>query len=256
MTSLNKIIVFVPIYSPKNFHFEIYKSILKRGLSLFLQINSSLSKNNNLKLCELKLLGATVNNENKNIGISRALNFLITENQNKFSHLFFLDQDTFLNVKLFVVFLEKETSLINKYSLVNVNNNPKNSQIFITNSGSLINLNKIKFKFNDKYFVELIDYWLVVEIYERKLSIFKTKVDFLNHEIFQEKMNTFYNYQYKNYSNRRYLEILKNTNLLIFQVFLSKKLDYKIKYIFLKTLSINLISISLQFLITKINLKK
>lgn len=251
----NNIVVFVPVYNPKIFHYKIYKSFLENDFSLFLQINSSVSKKINFKIDKLKLLGAHINNLNKNIGISKPLNLLIEGKSTETSHVFFLDQDTFINVNLFINFINKKSTLIINNSLMYLYNNSKNSQLFITNSGSLINLNKLKFKFNIRYFVELIDYWLVVKLYEEGSSVLKVKVDFLNHEIFQEKMNKIFKYEYKSYSTTRFIEIFKNTFFMSIEIVFSLKLNFIMKFTFLTNLLKNLFNISFQFFISKIHIK-
>ena len=104
-------------------------------------------------------------------------------------------------------------------------------------------IKKINFQFDTSYFVELIDYWLVVKLKEENIKFCTHRVDFIDHQNFQQELKSFLGLKFKFYSKNRIIEIISNSIGLIKYIVKSNKLNFNLKTIFIYNITKNLIKI-------------
>lgn len=223
MNSKNVIITTV-LYQPIIIFHDTYLKLINLGYSLEIWCNSILNDEVLEKLNHLELHGAKVYRHYENQGLRNVINFYFKKKCEHF--LFFIDQDTKINPELFDEFLQKNREVLNS-NFLTYSFNKQKPKFFFTNSGSFFNLKESVISVPNYFFVELVDYFILFKILEKKLNYIFIEVDFIDHYGFQNNISA--NTGKKIYSFKRKNEVLISSLLLCFMVLISTKLNLKHK---------------------------
>lgn len=218
------IIVTTILYNPNTIFESVYQDLLESGYRLDIWCNSNLSDDHKTIMSRLKYKGAKIYEHYENYGLQKIFNSYLKTKQNKI--LFFLDQDTLINPKLFDDFIDQNIQRFEAKFLI-YGYSKKKPQFFFTNSGCFFNLNFDNITIPKKFFVELIDYFLMFKILEKKLSYEYREVEFIDHYSFQNDIDD--STGKKKYSRKRKKEIIKSTIVLSRLVLFSRDLTWYIR---------------------------
>ncbi|XAT58200.1 hypothetical protein GN241_13060 [Rhodobacteraceae bacterium IMCC1335] len=183
--------------------------------------------------------------EFRNVGLAAAYNKLIGISSAKgFEYVLILDQDTRLSVDLYDVdrALSKPISLLSENNdasgmfLLNNHSSTTQKRIFI-NSGLILKLDMFLPNFDEKLFVECVDYaWcLSADVRGRKILIYDRERLLVHHA--DEKIGK-WGVRWRIYPLRRYAEFNVSIARLIFRSAFSKRFWF-MKYFFKSWLSFN-----------------
>ena len=231
-----KIKFIIPLFNPSKINFDQFKKLMDFGFNISFFLNSAI---NEKILLELKLISKNKKcdliGNHTNDGISRVINYSLKKYKVSHDFLIFLDQDTLVDAEKFTLFVKEFRTILDSNFVVYAHNNTK-PNFFITNSGSIFNLKKLDFFIDEAFFVELVDYWICFRIKQAGNDIIQIKTDFIDHKSQQDNIYSFFGKKIKKYSNKRSLEIFKNSFLLIFKIIKSRNISLKIKYTFVKNI--------------------
>ena len=112
---------------------------------------------------------------------------------------------------------------------------------FFTNSGAIFNTSLANISINKFYFVELVDYFLLVKILENHLPYIFVETNSIDH--YAEQNNISPNSGRKYYPLIRKKEVFISSSLLLFKVLFSHKLRFNQKSKLTSLIIKNLINI-------------
>ena len=207
---VKKIAIVSIVFKPTQLECENIKSLSKISDYCYLYFNSDIDENYD------NLLKLKVNDNFENVGISKAMNKLAKKATcDGMTHIFFFDQDTIVNKKIFKTKIIDIIYKNNPDEVINfVSQNKK--QKFLINSGLLLPLsvlNKINF-IDESYATECVDYATQLRLMKNNIKWrFEHVPGFLDHEKLQPVAKTF-NFLGKKVYIRAYkfraAEIVKN----------------------------------------------
>ncbi len=177
--------------------------------------------------------------DNNNVGLSKAFNSICYHaNLLGLNNVLLIDQDTILFFEKLSFFKIPDTILDNTVCINLVSGSLKDKFLqkdkgFLINNGNIIFLKNFKCVggFNEKYFVELVDYEFQYRIIKRRYHYYKLYGSgIFDHTSNQGYRNvSFLNYKInlRIYSNSRYLEYHKNSKMLLIDLLRSNQvLDF------------------------------
>jgi rhamnosyltransferase len=242
----------IVLYHPDTPTITTISNLLSIDLYVFVYTNSLLNENFNAKLTELEKQYSklVVLGNFKNIGLSKSYNIICNEALSyKLFSILLLDQDTIIDIENLLIFIND--NFINSFTLesnlcLNIAHGYKQKKTNIineifTNSGTIISLNlfsKIGY-FDDRFFVELVDYEFFYRLLYNKIifsKIFGTGIiDHVSNQGLTKRSFLFINFKIKVYPKRRIFEFYKNSYILIKDLLKRKQYLCFINFIFLFT---------------------